>query len=472
MKKLWTILVSFTLLISLFPQLASAAPSKNFEKELTKYLKEVSLVRGFEVTKDDIETSLSFYDESIENFESIGDLKEALGEVIKADLSNLDAIYEDYNLTNESLINLLHENGEELDDYIFIWDLDETVYFYTEETEEGDFERDPNFDKELVNYLAKVSKERGFQVTLEDIEASLKPYDFSTEEFESVEELSEFLGDVIKADLSNLDYFNENYGLDKQDLLQMLEENGEDINDYIYIDNLEETVWNLTGGGMDGEVAEDFLPIFEQELGLTEEELQRLEDHLMSLEDHLSNPETVKRLEELGNRMMAFEEFDVATELTAEQIAEMASIYEELLSIFKLNVSYSLVKSGSESPVSLLDLMKLEELKGANLKISIYNIDGKFLADLLITGDMVDSDNLTNAGGQIKESAKEVQKTIEKAPVAKPVKQKISAHTNSEHQTVKGAKLPNTASGYLPSALLGLFIVLFGSLMYRKIRKA
>ncbi|MBT2646968.1 processed acidic surface protein [Bacillus sp. ISL-34] len=469
MKKLWIILVSFTLLISLFPQLASAAPSKNFEQELTKYLKEVSLVRGFEVTKDDIETSLSFYDESIKNFESIDDLKEALGEVIKADSSNLDTIYEDYNLTNESLIQLLHENGEELDDYIFIWDLDEAVYFYAEE---GDFERDPNFDKELVNYLAKVSKERGFEVTKEDIEASLKLYDFNTEEFESVKELSEFLGDVIKADLSNLDYFNENYGLDKQALLQMLEENGEDINDYIYIDNLEETVWNLTGGGMDGEVADDLLPIFEEELGLTEEELQRLEDHLMSLEEHLSNPETVKRLEELGNRMMAFEEFDVATELTAEQLAEMASIYEELLSIFKLNVSYSLVKSGSESPVSLLDLMKLEELKGANLKILIYTTDGKFLADLLITGEMVDSDTLTNAGGQIKESAKEVQKTIEKAPVAKPVKQKIITHTNSEHQTVKGAKLPNTASDYLPSALLGLFIVLFGSLMYRKIRKA
>ncbi|WHY99461.1 processed acidic surface protein [Peribacillus simplex] len=469
MKKLWTILLSFTLLISLFPQLALAAPSKNFDQELTKYLKEVSLVRGFEVTKDDIETSLSFYDESIKNFESIDDLKDALGEVIKADLSNLDAIYEDYNLTNESLIKLLHENGEELDDYIFIWDLDEAVYFYAEE---GDFERDPNFDKEFVNYLAKVSKERGFEVTKEDIEASLGLYDFSTEEFESVDELSEFLGDVIKADLSNLNYFNENYGLDKQAVLKLLEENGEDINDYIYIDNLEETVWNLTGGGMDGEIAEDLLPIFEDELGLTEEELQRLEDHLMSLEEHLSNPETVKQLEELGNRMMAFEEFDVATELTAEQIAEMASIYEELLSIFKLNVSYSLVKSGSESPVSLLDLMKLEELKGANLKISIYSTDGKFLADLLITGDMVDSDTLTNAGGQIKESAKEVQKTIDKAPVAKPVKQKISTHTKSEHQTVKGAKLPNTASDYIPNALLGLCIVLFGSLMYRKIRKA
>ncbi|MCK1994998.1 processed acidic surface protein [Peribacillus muralis] len=470
MKKLWTILVSISLLLSVFPQLASAAPSKKFEQELTKYLKEVSQIRGFEVTKDDIDASLSLYDESIKNYESIDDLKDALGEVIKADYSNLDSIYEDYDLTNESLIKLLHENGEELDDYIFIWDLDEAVYFFAEE---GEFERDPNFDEDLVNYLAKVSKERGFQVTIEDIEASLKLYDFSTKEFESVKELSEFLGDVIKEDLSNLDYFNENYGLDKQDLLQMLADNGEGINDYIYIDNLEETVWTHTDGALDGEVAGDLLPIFDGELGLTAEELERIENHLMSLEEHLSNPDTVKRLEELGSRMMAFEEFDVATELSAQQLAEMASIYEELLSIFKLNVTYSLVKSGSESPVSLLDLMKLEELKGANLKISIYNTDGKFLADLLITGEMVDSDTLTNAGEQIKESSKEVQKTIEKAPVvAKPVKQKISTHIKSEHQTVKGAKLPKTASDYIPNALLGLFIALFAGVMYRKIRNA
>jgi hypothetical protein len=41
MKKLLTILLSITLLISLFPQLTSAAQSNNFDQELTKYLKEV-----------------------------------------------------------------------------------------------------------------------------------------------------------------------------------------------------------------------------------------------------------------------------------------------------------------------------------------------------------------------------------------------------------------------------------------------
>ncbi|KAA0964903.1 processed acidic surface protein [Sporosarcina sp. ANT_H38] len=465
MKKLCAILLSITLLISFFPQLTLAAQSNNFEQELTKYLKKVSKVRGFEVTKDDIETSLSAYDESVKNFQSIDELKDALGEVIKADLSNLDSIYEDNNLTKDGLVKLLNENGEELNDYIFIWNLEESVYFYTEE---GDFERDPYFDQDLVSYLVKVSEVRGFDVTKEDIETSLDSYDLSTEEFESVEELSEFLGEVIKADLSNLDYFNENYDLDKQSLLQLLEENGEDISNYIYIDNLEITVWTINGGATNGDIIEGLLPIFEEDFGLTEVELQRITDHLESLEKHLSDPATLKRLEELGNRMMAFEEFDVATELTAKQIAEMASIYEELLSIFELNVSYSLVKSGSESPVSLLDLMKLEQLKDASLKIAIYTTGGKFLADLLITGDMIDSDTIINAGEQITESAKD----FTKAPVAKPVKQNISSYTKSEHQTVKGAKLPKTASDYISNALLGLFIVLIGSMMFRKVRKA
>lgn len=44
--------------------------------------------------------------------------------------------------------------------------------------------------------------------------------------------------------------------------------------------------------------------------------------------------------------MMAFEDFDVATEFTGEQIAELASIYEELLIIFKLKAVYSLIKGG------------------------------------------------------------------------------------------------------------------------------
>ncbi|MFB3163798.1 processed acidic surface protein [Neobacillus sp. 179-J 1A1 HS] len=471
MKKLGAILLSFSLLIGLFPQLTIAAQNTTFEQDLIQYLNEVSEVRGFEVTKEDIEASLAAYEDNIENYESVEDLRSFLGELIKSDLSNLDSIYEEFELDEEGLHQLLIENGEELNDYIFLDNLYSAVSFYTED---GVFERDPNFDQDLVEYLAMVSEERGFEVTKEDIETSLAIYESTLEEFESVEDLSAFLSEVIKADLSNLDYFYENYELDQKALFQLLEENGKDLNDYVYVDDLENAVWEYSGDelnpGMDEEIAEELLPIFQEEIDLTDEELQRIEEHLMSLEEQLSDPAILERLEELGNRMMAFEEFDAAAELTAEQIAEIASIYDEFLSIFKLKADFTLVKGGSETPLSFWDLLKMEELKGANLKVALFSTDGQLLADLIVTGEMVDSETVIETGEQIEESTEEVTKTVEQPAAAKP--QKSMSNVKSEVKTVKGAKLPKTASDYLPNALLGLAVVLIGILIFRKVRKA
>ncbi|MDR7078842.1 processed acidic surface protein [Neobacillus niacini] len=469
MKKLGAILLSFSLLIGLFPQLTIAAQNTTFEQDLIQYLKEVSEVRGFEVTKEDIEASLAAYEDSIENYESVENIGSFLGEVINSDLSNLDSIYEEFELDKDGLHQLLNENGEELNDYIFLDNLYSAVYFYTED---GVFERDPNFDQDLVEYLAMVSEERGFEVTKEDIETSLANYETTLEEFETVEDLSAFLSEVIKADLSNLDYFYENYELDQQALFQLLEENGKDINDYVYIDDLDSAVWQYSGDelnpGMDEEIAEDLLPIFQEGIDLTDEELQRIEEHLMSLEEQLSDPAILERLEELGNRMMAFEDFDEAAELTAEQMAEIVSIYDEFLSIFKLKAVFTLVKGGSEIPLSFWDLLKMEELKGANLKVALFSTDGQLLADLIITGEMVDSETVIKTGEQIEESAEEVTKTVEQPAAAKP--QKMITQKKPEHKTVKGAKLPNTGSDYIPNALIGLAIVFAGIFMYRRVR--
>jgi len=82
---------------------------------------------------------------------------------------------------------------------------------------------------------------------------------------------------------------------------------------------------------------------------------------------------------------------------------------------------------------------------------------------------MVDSDTITNAGQQMYYSANEVKKTIKQAPADKLIKQK---NKEVEFKTVKGAKLPDTASDYMTNGLIGLFMILLGSLMYRKVRKA
>ena len=463
MKKLGVILLSILLLVGLFPQSTIAAQNDNFEQELTQYLEELSNERGFEVTKEDIEESLASYSEKLEDYETIEELVVGLGEIIKADLSNLDYIYELYELDEEMLNALLEEYGETVSDYIFVYGLEDAIYFYQENRV---IEQDPNFEQNLVDYLAKVSEIRGFEVTKADVEASLFSYETKFEEFETVEDLSDFLGDVIKADLSNLVFFQETYGLDKQSILQLLEENGDDINDFVYIEDLIEIVWvpnEEEFPGIEEEMIDELLPIILEQIDLTEQELNQLGEHFMSIEDYLSNPETLERLNKLGERFMALENVNPSSELTEEQFAVIESIYIELLSIFKLDLKYSLIKDGLVTPLTFIELSKIKDLKGgAIVKVELYSTDSQFLADVIITSEL-----LSSMEELIKDSAEEVIEIVKQPSIAKPEKQK-----EVEIKTVKGAKLPKTASNYIPNTILGLFIVFAGILMYRKEKNA
>ncbi|WP_110114395.1 processed acidic surface protein [Bacillus sp. CGMCC 1.16541] len=337
--------------------------------------------------------------------------------------------------------------------------------------------QDLTFEQDLDKYLAEVSTTRGFTVTKEHIELALSSYEDSLDSFQSVEDLKDFLGEVILADLSNLSYIYEQYELDKKSLTALLAENGESLDEYIYVDDLDLAVWFYLEGDMveeiDEEMVLDLLQLFQDEFGLTSEELERLEEHFTSIEEELMKPETLQRLEELANRMMSFEEFDVATELTSEQLAELMSIFKEILSIFHLKVDFSLVQGQTETPISFSDLLSLKELQNASLKISFYNLQGEFLADMLLTGEMFGSDIITDTGEQIEESTNIVKETVAPTPkTPKTEKQKTVIEKKTNHQTVKGAKLPETASSFLMNALLGLVVVLVGVMLYRKVRQA
>ncbi|GAB1801898.1 processed acidic surface protein [Priestia megaterium] len=377
MKKLGAILLSFLLFVGVFPTSSFAAVS-TFDADFNKYLKSVSQTRGFEVTKDDVEYSLSLYDESLENFDTIADLEDFLGEPIAADLHNVQDVYADFDLDKTSLNALLKENGQSLDDYVYLDDLYDDVGFYLE----GDdwYEDDESYDEEDTSYDDELSEE----------------------------------------DLSGL------------------------------------------------------LSFMQSELGLTSEELNRIEAHFTSLEDELSNEATLNRLDQLGERLAAFEDFDTATELSADQIAELMSIYKEMLSIFHLDAKFLLVQGGNERPLSLTDLINLEELKNASLKISLYTTDGKFLADMVITGDMFNSDIITDTGKEVEKSAEAVAKPAQaQKPAVEKTQEPVKKQTNGAVQkTVKGGKLPETASNYVTNTLIGLVLVAAGFVLFRKVRRA
>lgn len=455
MKKLGAIFLSVILLIGLFPQLSLAAKASKFDTDLNKYLIEISKIRGFTVTKSHVEEALAYDEMSLKDFTSVPELKDYLGEVIKSNLSNLNEIYEVYNLNQKSLKAILAEHGEEINDYIFVDTLFQALSVYT-------FERDPDFDKNLAIYLKEISETRGMDVSQKEIEKLLVDYEMTLEEFATIEELKEFFGPVIKADLSNLDYFTDEYGISQDDLLQLLKLSGDDINNYIFIDDLESTyAFELLL--MDEEFVMELVKSFQGEFDLTDAEVERLKNHFMSIENDLAKPETIQRLEQLAKRMENFTDFEVATELSPQQLGELAAIWDELLSIFQLKAEYSLVKGGTETPISFVELLKLDELKNTNLKIALYNLQGEFLADLIITGEMVDSDTVNELGNNLIATVEMAKNEANKVKV-------VATKKKAEQKTVKGAKLPKTATASIPNALMGVFVLMAGILMFRKVR--
>ncbi|MGF9891520.1 processed acidic surface protein [Priestia megaterium] len=378
------------------------------------------------------------------------------------------------------------------------------------------------FDQDLVTYLKETSKVRGSEVTKEGIEYALYSFDetLSLDDFNTIEELKDFLGEPIAADLHNLKDVYADFDLDEESLKALLKENGLTIDDFIYEEYLYYAVYLYTEGSREAPVEfseddyqdqsvgelEDFLDVLQDELGLTLEELDRIDAHFASIEGELSDPATLERLDDIGRKLSSFEDFDTTTELSPSQLAELLSIYNEISSIFHIKSSFTIVQGKSEKPLSFVDLMNLEELKGASLKVALSTTEGRFLADLIITGDMVDSDVLINTGEELQQSAEGAKEVVEENLAEKPSEKEVSNSTvekptpvatekvekivekkndvspsiektqpsksKKQKTTAQGEKLPETATNYLLFIMLGVAVAMLGFLFYQSIKKA
>jgi processed acidic surface protein len=376
MKKWMSIIAIITLILGSFPKIGLAAPT---EAELGDYLSEIGW------TKEELIEYLDFDGLTIEDFETIDELREYLGPPITE--QNLNELLAKYDLTLEELENLLKENGE-LDEgeqiqdvFFFINDLDETVSFY------------------LDNPLTPISDE-------------------------------------------NLQELLDKYGLTKKELEDLLHKNGDSLDNYQYIEDLDMAVdYYLNYAELiNGELAK---------LGITTEEIDRLINYLSTLD--YENPAFEEKMMELAERMEAFGDFESAEDLTPEQIAELIDIMNDLLDLFQLKVKYYLVKGNERKEVSLDALLAMDSPNGYDLLIEIYDLQGNLLMDMILTAEMFGSELIKETGKDIKH----VEKVVKTLP-----------EINSK--TVKGAKLPKTASPYPDNMLLGSIIVLIGVILFRK----
>lgn len=323
----------------------------------------------------------------------------------------------------------------------------------------------------LTAYLNEVSVIRGFTVSEDDIDMSLFYNGMTQDDFSTTEELSAFLGEIINADLNNLEGLLNEYALDQDALDQLLNEYGEDINDYIFIDDLDMALAFYTDNtGYENE--EDFSDIdlsmymaILSQLGLTEDEMMKLDEHFQSLTDYLATPEVAAQMEDLANRTMSFTQEMVAKGIedpdykpSRDEINELASLLDEGMKAIKLNIVFTMTENGVEKNYTLQELFNLEEVNETDFKVAFYDDASNLLADMVITKDFIESyiGELADANNEATNSDNTDSTDGSTETVS----------------TVKGGKLPDTAGNYISYALMGLIIAITGIFVYWKSKKA
>lgn len=394
MKRL-SIVIASILLLSLFPPVSLAAPS---DEEVAEFLKETNW------SEEGLNEHLEyFWDMSIEDFETIEEMIEYLGEPITEE--NVQQLLADYGFENEEeLTALLVENGEmeptdDVRDVFRYFDaLDSTVSFLT--------------------YTGTEINDETLQQLLND------------------------------------------YGLTKEELLSLLEENDDSLENYEYIEDLDIMVSIYMGG--DEMPGDDEMTQILGDIDLTDEELEALFAHFMTLD--FEDPELLDKMMDLESRLMAFGEFDSADDLTEAEIAELISIMQEMMNLFQLDAEFYLFKDGEKIHLTTAEMIALEDTNGCDMLIELYNTQGQFLADMIITAEMFSSELIEDTVTDLDQAETVIKKQdpgkVKQA--SKPVK------------TVKGGKLPNTAGNYFEGVIAGIGLLLIGIaiLLRRKVKEA
>ncbi|ADU28934.1 processed acidic surface protein [Evansella cellulosilytica] len=293
-------------------------------------------------------------------------------------------------------------------------------------------------NEELDSYLVELNWEKG------ELEEYLASFWLELSDFDDIEELKDFLGPVITDEFVNKMLVD--YDITLTELEAILAEYGVSLDELKFTFDLEFYLEDYFYGD---DWLSDYVFEFFQSIGIDEDEFFRLLEHLEYVYHH--NPNLENELEALLVRILALGDFESASELSAEDVAELLYIGEELARILEINTEFFLVKKDEKQSISLSSLFALTSTNGYDLLIELYNYDDEFLADILLTADLFGSELIKDTGKTIVEASKEVSE-------------------NDVVKTEKGGKLPNTATHSLLNILLGFFASGAGLYFFRKVK--
>ncbi|MCM3585208.1 processed acidic surface protein [Mesobacillus maritimus] len=479
MKWVGRLVLSLLLALSISPSVGFAFS----DKELGSFLSKEG------ITEEQLSEHLSrFWGSTIDEFETIKELDEFLGEKITPE--NLQETLEVYEIASkEELVALLVENEEmEATDtlenvFIYVDALDMTVDFYS----------GTEINEETLQQLVD-----DYGITLEELHAIFEKNDDSVDEYDFIEDLEDMLY-VYGLPLNDQTLQNllDDYGLTLEELNSILAANGDSLDQFDSIDDLEYALleyglpvteqnlqelldtFEMTRAELDALLAKYddsvsnyetidelyftviLITILEEDsdelladlgIGLDKQELVNLAKHFMTLD--ILDEAFMDKLTELEERLAAFGDFESANDLTTEEMSELIAIYREIMNLFELDAKYYLVKGNEKIALSEQEALTLENANGYDLLIELYNLEGVFLADIVLTNDLFGSDL--------------IDKVEDKLEVVKTVPKEAASTESDVVKTVKGGKLPNTAGNYAEGLLAGLAMIIIGAIWFRK----
>ncbi|MCH1627799.1 processed acidic surface protein [Fredinandcohnia quinoae] len=290
--------------------------------------------------------------------------------------------------------------------------------------------------QELDNYFTKTG------LTEDALKNYLSVYDLTLKDFDSVTELTSYLGSPVTK--QNLNTLLTKHNMNESDLQNILGGFGETVSDYLFIKDLETTVDFYFNHAEVLVEAEQML----SEIGLTEDEIDGLFLHFLSLKE-ISLDE---KMRDISTNLEQYFTYNTEATLTSKQKKELLALYDDMISIFELAPKYYLVNGQSKEAIAYNELLNSTSLGGADLLVEIFNQDQEFLLDIKVTEDMLASDFILERG----------EKLLTVATLA-----------NEMSVGVHGEKLPTTALPYGSYLLLSAILILIGIclLFYRIIQK-
>jgi processed acidic surface protein len=287
--------------------------------------------------------------------------------------------------------------------------------------------------RELEQYISSIGW------TMNDLLNYLDDYHMTIADFQTMDELKQWLGTPIAEE--NFQQLLKRYQLTQEELEALLGQFGETVQDYTFIEDLDAAVAFYLRHNEQMQQINDMLGA----IGFTEKEANRLFEHVASL--HRQN--LPQQLKALNARMEPFLQVADAALLTKQQRRQLFSIWEDALSALQIKPKFYLQKNGKKQEVSYHRLLSLNALGGRGLLIELYNQKGELLADVQLSEEILTSGYVFRAG----------EKFINASMLASEME-----------ETMRGDKMPDTASPYLANMLLGLLLALFGAYAFWRIK--